>query len=143
MTAMQTNLKVRSGNRTVVSFAGNDIGLVQSVRSNDDYGHEPASGIGDAHVVEYVPGQARHSISVSKMVLLKDQVRNAGIMAENADAVLKGRVFDIITYGKDEADVLRKYEGCTFVSGDTEVTAHRIVTANAQFMALNVSGTGI
>ena len=67
---LQTNLKVRSGNRTVISFGSIDIGLVQSVRSSDDYGHEGASGIGDAHVVEYVPGQARHSISVSKMVLL-------------------------------------------------------------------------
>lgn len=138
-----TNLKVRSGNRTVVSFDGIDIGLVQNLRASDDYGHEPASGIGDAHAVEYVPGMARHSISVSKMVLLKDLVRSAGIFAENADAVLQGRVFDIVQYGKDENDILRKYVGCTFTSGDTEVSAHRIVTSNAQFMGLDVSGTGI
>lgn len=139
----QTNLNVRSGNRTVIDFDGKDIGLVQSVRSSDDYGHEPASGIGDAHVVEYVPGQARHSVSVSKMVLIKELARAAGLFAENADAVLLGRVFNITTYGKDAGDVLRRYTGCTFVSGDTEISAHRIVTANAQFMALNVTGTGI
>lgn len=138
-----TNLKVRSGNRTVVSFDGQDIGLVQSVRSSDDYGHEPASGIGDAHVVEHVPGMARHTISISKMTLLKDLVRKAGIYAENADDVLKGRVFDIVTYGKDENDILRKYTGCTFVNGDTEVVAHRIVTSNATFNAIDVSGTGL
>lgn len=140
---MQTNLKVRSGNRTVVSFDDKDIGLVQSLRSSDDYGHEAASGIGDAHVQEYVPGQARHSISVTKMTLLKDLVRSAGIYAENADDVLKGRVFDITQYGKDENEILRKYTGCTFVSGDTETVAHRITTSNAQFMALDVSGTGL
>lgn len=140
---MQTNLKVRSGNRTVVSIDGQDIGLIQTVRSNDDYGHEPASGIGDAKVVEYVAGQARHSLSVSKMVLLKELTRKAGIFAENSDAVLKGRVMDFTTYGKDESDILRKYTGCTFVSGDNEVTAHRIVTSNAQFMALDVYGTGM
>ncbi|MCE3605738.1 hypothetical protein LXA47_19320 [Massilia sp. P8910] len=138
-----TNLKVRSGNRTVVSFDGNDIGLVQNVRTNDEYGHEPASGIGDARAVEYVPGMARHSISVSKMVLLKELVRAAGVTAENSADVLKGRVFDIVQYGVDENDILRKYTGCTFVSGDTEVVAHRIVTSNAQFMALDVSGVGM
>ena len=140
---MQKNLKVRSGNRTVVSFDGKDIGLVQSVRMNDDYGHEPASGIGDAKVVEYVPGQARHSLSVSKMVLIKDLVRSSGITAENSDAVLKGNVFTFTTYGADEFDVLREYKGCAYTGGDVEVSAHRIVTSNAQFMALDVSGTGL
>lgn len=138
-----TNLKTRSGNLIVVRFDGQDIGLVQSVRKSDDYGHEPASGIGDIHVQEYVPGMARHSISVSKMILLKEKVRSAGIYAENGDDVLRGRVFDIVSYDKDGSTELRKYEACSFVSGDTEVSAHRIVTSNAQFMALNVSGTGL
>jgi len=140
---MQKNLKVRSGNRTVVSFDGKDIGLVQSVQMSDDYGHEPASGIGDAKVVEYVPGQARHSLSVSKMVLIKDLCRQAGITAENSDVVLKGNVFTFTTYGKDENDVLREYKGCTYTGGSVEVSAHRIVTSNAQFAALDVSGTGL
>lgn len=138
-----TNLKVRSGNRIVVSIDGHDIGLIQNVRASDDYGHEPASGIGDAHVIEHVPGQARHSLSVTKMVLLKDAMRESGVFAENADDVLKGRVFDFTHYGKDEGDILRKYTGCSYVSGDTEVQAHRIVTASAQFLALDVIGTGL
>lgn len=137
------NLRVRSGNRIVVRFDGVDIGLVQSVRSSDDYGMEPASGIGDIHVQEHVPGMARHSISVSAMTLLKNQCRSAGIFAENGDDVLKGRVFDIIQLGKDDSDELRKYSGCSFASGDVEVSAHRIVVANATFMALDVSGSGL
>jgi len=139
----RTNLIVRGANNIVISFDGNDLGLVQSVSSNDDYGHEGAYGIGDAKPVEHVPGAARHSISVSKIALIKELARNAGIYAENSDAVLQGRVFDIVHYGKSENDVLRKYEGCSFVSGSTEVTANRIVTSNAQFLALNVSGTGL
>lgn len=138
-----TNLKVRSGNRTVVSFDGQDIGLVQNVRMSDDYGHEPAYGIGDAEPQEHVPGAASYSLSVSKMVLLKDLVRSAGIFAENSADVLKGRVIEITQYGKDENDVLRKYSGCTYVSGDVEVQANRIVTSSAQFKALTVSGTGL
>lgn len=137
-----TNLKVRSGNRTVVSFDGIDIGLVQSVQMSDNYGHEPAYGIGDIEPQEHVPTQAQYAISVSKMVLLKELTRSAGITAENADSVLQGRVFDITQYGKDENEVLRKYSGCSYVSGSTETVANRITTANAQFMALRVSGVG-
>lgn len=138
-----TNLLVRSGNRILVQFDGKDIGLVQSVRMSDDYGMEPASGIGDAHVQEHVPGMARHSLDVSKMVLLKDEARSAGITGTNADDVLKGRVFDIVQYGKDQNDVLRKYKGCSYASGSIDVSAHRIVVGNAQFMALDVEGTGL
>lgn len=138
-----TNLKVRSGNRIVVQFDGVDIGLVQSVRASDDYSPEPASGIGDIHVQEHVPTVARHAISVSNMVLLKNKCRIAGIQAINGDDVLEGRVFDIVQYGKDEFDVLRKYSGCSYASGDVDVSAHRITVSNSQFMALDVTGTGL
>jgi hypothetical protein len=138
-----TNLKVRSGNRTVVSIDGQDIGLIQTVSMNDDYGHEPAYGIGDAEPQEHVPGAANYSISVTKMVLLKELMRSSGIFSENATDALKGRVFEFTTYGKDETDVLRKYSGCSYVSGSTEVTANRIVTSTGQFKALSVTGLGL
>lgn len=138
-----TNVIVRSGNRIVIQFNGMDIGLVQNVRMSDDYGMEPASGIGDIHVQEHVPSVARHSLDVSKMVLIKENVRSSGIYAENGDDVLKGRVFDIVKYGKDDNDVLRKYKGCSYASGSIDVSAHRIVVSNAQFMALDVEGTGL
>lgn len=64
-----TNVKTRSGNRVTVRFDGREIGLVQSVRMSDDYAPEPASGIGDIHVIEYVPTMARHSLSDRKSVV--------------------------------------------------------------------------
>lgn len=140
---MKTNLKVRSGNRISVKFDGKDIGLIQNVRMSDDYGHEPASGIGDAHAVEYVPGMARHSLSVSSMTLLTGGLRNAGITGENADQVLQGNVFDFVTMDKTTGEELRKYIGCSYVSGDVDVSKHAIVVSNAQFMALDVTGTDI
>jgi len=138
-----TNLKTRSGNRVVVSFDGKQIGLVQSVRMNDDYGPEPASGIGDIHVQEYVPTMARHSLSVSSMVLFVGAMREAGLTAENGDAVLQGLVFDITVFSKDDGSQLRKYVGCSYASGDVEVNKHAIIMANGQFNALDVSGTGL
>lgn len=137
------NLKARSGNRVIVQFDGKQIGLIQSVRMSDDYGLEPASGIGDIHVQEYVPSMARHQISVSSMVLFKEAMREAEITALDGDDVLQGKVFDIVVFSKDDGTELRKYMGCSFASGDVEVNKHAIIVANAQFNALNVTGYGL
>lgn len=137
----QQNLKTRSGNRLVVVLDGKQVGLVQSVRMSDDYSPEPASGIGDIHVQEYVPTMARHTLSVSNMVLNRGSLREAGIAPENGDAVLQGLVFDIEVYSRDDGALLRKYVGCSYASGDVDITKHAIVMASATFNALDVTGT--
>ncbi len=133
---------VNSGNRIEVQFDGHIIGLLQNLRPSDDYGHEPASGIGDIHAQEYVPTMARHQISASTMVLYTQNLRDTGVAMENGDEVLKGLVFDIVVYGRDpkNAGMLRKYTQCSFTSGDVEFTKHAIVVANAQFLALDAAG---
>lgn len=138
-----TNVKTRSGNRVTVRFDGREIGLVQSVRMSDDYAPEPASGIGDIHVIEYVPTMARHSLSVSTMVLFTGAMREVGISLENGDDALLGLVFDIVVESKDDGSELRKYLGCSFASGDVEVSKHAIIVSNAQFYALDVVGIGL
>lgn len=140
---MQQNLKVRTGNRIVVQLDAKQIGLCQSVRMNDDYSPEPASGIGDIHVQEYVPTMARHTVSVQAMVLNTGSLRAAGISMENGDAVLQGLVFDIVVQDKDSGDVLRKYIGCSFASGDVSVEKHAIVMNSGQFNCLDVAGVGL
>lgn len=139
---MKDNLKTRSGNRIAVIFDGKQIGLMQSVSMNDDYSPEPASGIGDIHVAEYVPTMARHSLNVSSMVLNKGSLRDAGIAVENGDDILRGLIFDIEVLSKDDGSLLRKYMGCSYASGSMEVSKHAIVMANGMFNALDVSGTG-
>ena len=138
---MKQNIKTRSGNRVVVVFDGKQIGMVRSVRMNDDYSPEPASGIGDIHVQEYVPTMARHSLSVSQMVLIKGAMLEAGIAAENGDAMLQGLVFDLEWYSKDDATLLRKYVGVSYASGDIDINAHQIIVQSGQFNALDVIGT--
>ncbi|HKT53703.1 MAG TPA: hypothetical protein VJP88_04585 [Caulobacteraceae bacterium] len=140
---MQQNVKVRSGNRIVVQMDGNAVGLIQSMRASDDYGPEAASGVGDIHAVEYVPSMARHTLSVSTMVLYQSNLRALGYAIENGDAALQGLVFDIVIMDKDSGQSLRVYSGCSFASGDIDVTKHQIVASNAQFNALDVRGTGI
>jgi hypothetical protein len=136
------NQKVRSGNRIIVTFDGQQVGFVQSVRMNDDYGPEPASGIGDIHAKEYVPTMARHNLTVSNMVLKRNNMRALGINAINGDDVLQGLVFDIVIQDGDTGEVLRKYLSCSYASGDLEVNKHAIVMSSAQFNALDVVGTG-
>lgn len=137
------NLKARSGNRVIVKFDGKQIGLIQSVRMSDDYGPEPASGIGDIHVAEYVPTMARHSISVQSMILFTGAMREQGIHTVDGDNALEGLVFDIVVESKDDNSELRKYTGCSYASGDVEVTKHAILVTTGQFNALNVTGSGV
>ena len=136
-----TNIKVRTGNRTVVKIKDQEVGLIQSIRASDDYGLEPVGGIGDIHSIEMVPTVARHSISVQQLVLYTGALRQLGISLENGDGALKGEVFDIITMDKN-GDTLRKYTNCSFASGDLEISAHRVMSSSCQFNALDVSGTG-
>ena len=138
---MRQNLKTRSGNRIAIVLDGKQIGLLQSVRANDDYSPEPASGIGDIHVQEYVPTMARHSLSVSAMLLNRGAMMEAGIAAENGEQMLQGLVFDIEVYSKDDGTMLRKYIGCSYASGDLEFSKHAIVMQSGQFYALDVVGT--
>lgn len=136
------NHKVRSGNHMAVLLDGKNVGMLQSVSMSDDYGLEPASGIGDIHVQEYVPTMARHSISVSNMVLKQSGLRKAGISAINGDSVLKGLVFDIAVYDKLTGEELRRYVGCSYASGSMEVNKHQILMSSGQFSCLDVTGNG-
>lgn len=136
------NLKTRSGNRCIVLLDSKQVGMMQSVRMNDDYGPEPASGIGDIHAQEYVPSMARHNLNVTNMVLNVGSLRQAGVAAINGDDMLRGLVFDIEVMDKDNGTLLRKYVGCSYASGDMEVSKHAIVMSNAVFNALDVVGDG-
>lgn len=134
------NQNVRSGNRIVIEMDGKQIGLIQSVRWSDDYAPDGASGIGDIHIQEHVATIARHTISVSTMVIRRKSMRELGISAQNGDSVLQGKVFDIVAYDKDTGEMLRKAMGCTYASGDLEIQKHAILMSSGTFMALDVSG---
>ncbi len=136
------NHRVYSGNIIAAVFDGRQIGLLQNIGMQDDYGPEPASGIGDIHVQEYVPTMARHMLSVTGMVLRRGAMLEAGIAAENGDAMLQGIVFDIIVASQATGQVLRTYRGCSYASGSIDVQKHAIVMQSAQFNCLDVVGTG-
>lgn len=133
------NKQVRSGNQIKVLLDNKTVGLIQSIDLRDDYSPEPASGIGDIHVKEYVPTMARHTLSVEEMVLNRNSLQKAGIHLKNGDDALKGVVFDIIAIDGDTGDV-RKYISCSMASGNVSIRKHAIVVSSAQFNALDVQG---
>lgn len=137
-----TNLQTRSGNRIIVLLNSIQVGLLQSVRMNDDYSPEPASGIGDIHVVEWVPGMARHTLNVSAMVLNKGSLLSQGIVPDNASIVLAGIVFEIEAFSRDDGTLIRKYIGCSYASGDIEITKHAIVMQSGVFNCLDTTSVG-
>ena len=137
---MREHIIVRSANVGRVIMDGQEVGMLQNVRPSDDYSPEPASGIGDIHVQEYVPTMARHTINVSKVALRKTSLYKMGLVPENGEVVLKGQVFDIEVLDKATGEVVRKYLNCSYASGDIEVTKHAIVSYNAVFNALDVVG---
>lgn len=149
--AKTENIKVRSGNRILIELGGQEVGLLQDLRGSDDYAPEPASGIGDIHIQEYVPTIARHTVTTSQAILYKESLRSVGASLENGDDALRGMVFDITVYDKNApvsagtggGSYLRKYLSCNFASGDVDIRKHAIVMSNATFQALDVKGTTI
>jgi hypothetical protein len=140
--ATAINLQTRSGNRIIATIGGKQVGLMQSLRMNDDYSPEPASGIGDLHVVEYVPGMARHTLNVSMMVLNTGSLYSLKLIPDNGNIVLQGIVLTIEAYSKDDGSLIRKYLGCSYASGDYEITKHAIVMQTAVFNCLDTTSVG-
>jgi len=138
---METNIQVLSGNKMKVELDGKEIGLIQNWRPNDSYGLDPASGIGDIHVIEHVPTIARHTFTVEWMILNANNAYQHEIIPENGDAALKGLVFDATAYSKDDDQrILRKYLSCSYDSGSINFTKHAIIVSDATFHALDVTG---
>jgi hypothetical protein len=130
---------VHTGNEVDLYLNGIKMDLVQTVTGNDDYGPEPASGIGDIHVFEYPPTVARHNITVSAMVLTKEKAIAAGVINENGDAAMEGLTFPIEIF-KKTGPLIRKWLRAVNANGSIQVTAHRILVKNASFLACDAAG---
>lgn len=136
------NVNTKAANRIIIQFDGKQVGACKSVSLHESYNHEPVTGIGDIHVIEYVPTLASYSVQIEAMVLEKEALRSAKILTENGEDTLVGRVFDISVISKDSGEEIRKFSGCTYDSGDIRITTNQVVSTSAQFKALRVSGLG-
>ena len=137
---------VFSGNEIRVVINGVEVELAQNVRMSDGYGHEGASGIGDIHIKEHVPSVARHTVTMSKIVMKKEQAVQAGMVLQNGDEAMEGREFDIEVFEKPNQSgggggLIKKTLACVNDGGDITVSAHRMVMADATFLGRDTRGT--
>lgn len=138
-----TNVKTHSGNRVSIQFDGIEVGLVETLQMDDDYGHEPVSGIGDARAEEHVPGMARYSLQASNVVLKRRNLRQAAIVPDGHEQVLRGLVFDIVVMDKDTNRVIAKYLKCTCTRSSISIQKHVPIRGNASFMAIERTGSDL
>lgn len=127
--------KVYSGNTILIVIKNQPVGLLQDVTADEDFAPEPASGIGDARVVEYVPTMYRISLSVSSMSIKKDSLFSLGIFPESVDKYLAENPFVVQIIDKVTGKVVRYYNNCIFARGTVAVKKHTIVANNCTLLS--------
>lgn len=127
--------KVYSGNNIMVVIKNKPVGLLQDVTADEDFSPEPASGVGDPRVVEYVPTMYRISLSVSSMSLKKDSLFSVGVFPENINKYLATEPFTIVIVDKVTNKIIRQYLNCIFGRGTLAVRKHTIVSHNCTILA--------
>jgi hypothetical protein len=127
--------KVYSGNTIMVVIKNKPVGLLQDVTADEDFAPEPASGIGDPRVVEYVPTMYRISLAVSSMSLKKDSLFSVGVFPENIDKYLATEPFTVVVIDKVSKKTIRQYNNCIFGRGTLSVRKHTIVSHNCTLLA--------
>lgn len=127
-------------NKTRVFINGVEFFLLANIRGSDDYALDRVSGIGDIHVKEHIPTVAQHVFTMSGYMLKNEPSITNGIVPENGDAALEGRIFSIEIFSR-EGPLLRRYEEAMCNNADANMTAHRLLMKDATFYATDVSGS--
>ena len=127
--------KVYSGNTILVVIKNLPVGLLQDVTADEDFSPEPASGIGDPRVVEYVPTMYRVSLAVSSMSLRKDSLFSVGVFPETVDNYLATNPFTVVIIDKVTNKTVRQYNNAIFARGTLAVRKHTIVSHNCTLLA--------
>jgi hypothetical protein len=132
------SVRAKTGNRFVIKFDGQAIGVCKSIDMRDEMGLEPVTGIGSINAFEYVPTLARHTISVEEIIMDSDSLMSLGLVSENGTAALEGKIFDI--EATDDTGASRKYLNCSYASGSISIRGNALLVSNATFNAIDVSG---
>jgi len=137
---MRANKQAQSGNEIVLTFDGNVLGVIQSLRVSSSFAPQPVVGIGSIDPIEYVPTLSKNTVQVSSAALRNSTLRKLGIMPASSEDALKGLVFDILIIDKPTKAVLRKIESCSFDNASIDIRANAVVMTDASFNALSISG---
>lgn len=141
-----TNKQVRSANQVLIVVRNSVIGIASSLRISADFALQDQAGIGDNVVIEYVPGIARISVSLSGVLLIQQNLASAGIVpSQTVREILNGNVFDVGVYSSVAgsnvpSSLLVKAISCTPSSLGYSVDAGQSLKYDHSFVALDLAG---
>jgi hypothetical protein len=142
---------VMTGNIVVAEFGGMQVGIIQSINAQDDYGLQPISGIGRNTAYENAPGFARFSLTVDTMFLFPGLITGTTSLADTdklvnfedadiapgvAEDILRGIVIDVVIRTKLGRELFR-YKWCSYGGGSFGIQKHVAVSRSAQFLAID------
>jgi len=140
------NKKVRSANQVLIVIKNKVIGIASSLRIAADFALQDQAGIGDNVVVEYVPGIARITVSLSGILLISTNLAAQGILpSTSVRDILEGNVFDVGVYssiaGTNTPDsLLIKALSCMPSSMGYSVDTGQAMKYDHSFVALDLAG---
>jgi hypothetical protein len=142
-----TNNQVRSANACLIVVQNQVIGISQSLRIQADFALQDQSGIGDSVVIEYVPGIAKITVSLSGVFLIAQNLASVGIVpSQSVRDVLQGNVFDVGVYSSiagtnTPGNLLVKAISCSPSSMSYSVDTGQSLKYDHQFACLDLAGS--
>lgn len=141
-----TNRQVRSANQVLIVVRNQVIGITKSCRIQADFALQDQAGIGDNVVIEYVPGIARITVSLSGVLLLNQNLASVGILpSTSVRDILNGNVFDVGIYSSTAGSntpnsLLIKAISCMPSSMGYSVDMGQSLSYDHSFVALDIAG---
>lgn len=129
-----------SGNLILIKVDGHTIGRAQSLDPRISYGTEGVYELGSIMPQEHVQLRYEGSFTLSRFLLRKDSLVEAGMVGLGED-ILKIGIIDIEIQNKVDNKTLRVYRGCTFTDYTENHRANAISGEDATVQFLS-SDTG-
>ncbi|MBU5669512.1 hypothetical protein KQI68_06625 [Peptoniphilus sp. MSJ-1] len=125
-----------SGNLILIKVNGVEVGRAQSLEPRIGYGTEGVYELGTIMPQEHVHLRYEGSFTLSRYLLRKDSLVEAGMVGIGED-ILKIGVIDIEIQNKVDNKTLRVYRGCTFTDYTESHRANAISgeDATVQFLS--------
>lgn len=125
-----------SGNLILIKIDGHVIGRAQSLDPRINFGTEGVYEIGTIMPQEHVQLRYEGSFTLSRFLLRKDSLVDAGYIGIGEDILQKG-IIDIEIQNKVDNKTLRVYRGCTFTDYTENHRANAISgeDATVQFLS--------
>lgn len=125
-----------SGNLILIKIDGHVIGRAQSLDPRINFGTEGVYEIGTIMPQEHIQLRYEGSFTLSRFLLRKDNLVEAGYMGIGEDILQKG-IIDIEIQNKIDNKTLRVYRGCTFTDYTENHRANAISgeDATVQFLS--------